>query len=148
MTGGPAWRRWPNAGSERQTTSSVIARRTTQAARTRFQDVFNMEALPLWANLQSPGPKHLAHALKLCINLSPELRQCVAHRSAGNLDHSVERPIQLQDQEDRAGNRQGADKQRDERGRVWRRKHTKTRQNERDPGNHECEERRRNRAAL
>src|SRR5262249_37372513 len=62
--GPPAWRRWPRAESELHTRIKATTSRTMLAARTRFQDVFNMEALPRWANLLSPGPEHLAEAVE------------------------------------------------------------------------------------
>ena len=40
--------------------------------------------------------------------LAAELLQDVAQRRAGNFDEAVQRPVQLQDKEDRGGHRAGA----------------------------------------
>src|SRR5262249_170524 len=156
----------------------AIARRTTQAARTRDQDAFDIEVLLLDGDSKPRGPERLVHSgweqtydpvsalatgflhsknpvakaetgLTLSSKdelLPPELLQRVSHRSTGNPEHAVKRPIEFHDQENRAGHCQGADEQRDEHRRIWRRKHTKTNQNERQPGDHDHEKRSRNRA--
>src|SRR5262249_49779592 len=84
-------------------------------------------------------PENLLEGLALSRQpalLLPELRKCVTHWSARNLKHPIERAIQFQDQENRAGDRQGANKQRDESGCVRRREQTKACQNESKPRNH------------
>src|SRR5262245_22183839 len=76
-----------------------------------------------------------------------QLRQGAAQRSVRNPQQPVERPIQLENQEDRPGDRGGAQEQRDDRRAVDRSKQAEAPKDDRQPKDEHDQKRRRDRAA-
>lgn len=78
--------------------------------------ILSGDALPLGACVL-----YVLHGVKRALPLLPEMGVGIAYGGAGDLDHAREGLVQLQDEEDRAGHREGGNQQRDHHGRIARR---------------------------